>query len=328
MLTFILWPTVIAFIVLASTAFFGGFKALTLVAILALLEVSLSFDNAIVNATILTKMPRLWQRLFLSLGIIIAVFGARLALPLLLVGLTAHIGPLRAIALAMHNPDQYSIMLQAAHPAISAFGGAFLLMIFLDFIFETRDVVWLRPIERKLSKIGEIRQLPTLVTLVILIIASLTLGKNHAAAIIIAGGLGLVTYLLVDGAARLFEFWRGNKTSGLFLFMCLEILDTSFSLDGVIGAFAVTNNIFFITAGLGIGAVYVRSLTTYLVRKGTISKYIYLEHGAHYAIGALAVLLFITIDFKVPEILTGLIGVSFIAAAFASSLSHNKTLNL
>jgi hypothetical protein len=62
----------------------------------------------------------------------------------------------------------------------------------------------------------------------------------------------------------------------------------------------------------------------FLVRKGTLSEYVYLEHGALWAIGALAVLLLITMRYEVPEVVTGLIGVGFIAAAFASSVVRNR----
>ena len=79
--------------------------------------------------------------------------------------------------------------------------------------------------------------------------------------------------------------------AAFFMFLYLEVLDASFSFDGVIGAFAITNDIVLMALGLGIGAMYVRSLTVYLVRQGTLDDYVYLEHGAHYAIGALAVIL-------------------------------------
>ena len=83
--------------------------------------------------------------------------------------------------------------------------------------------------------------------------------------------------------------------AAFFLFLYLELIDASFSFDGVVGAFAISQQIFVIAAGLGIGACYIRSLTVFLVRKGTLQEYIYLEHGAHWAIGALAVLLADTI---------------------------------
>lgn len=94
------------------------------------------------------------------------------------------------------------------------------------------------------------------------------------------------------------------------------MLDASFSFDGVIGAFAITADPIIIALGLGlIGAMFVRSLTVYLVRKGTLSEYVYLEHGAHWAIGALAFILLYSIGTHVPEIITGLIGVALIIAA-------------
>ncbi|RMB80203.1 DUF475 domain-containing protein, partial [Streptomyces shenzhenensis] len=105
-----------------------------------------------------------------------------------------------------------------------------------------------------------------------------------------------------------------------------EVLDASFSFDGVIGAFAITNDIVLMALGLGIGAMYVRSLTVYLVRQGTLDDYVYLEHGAHYAIGALAVILMVTIQYQINEVITGLVGVVLIGASFWSSVRRNRAL--
>ena len=108
------------------------------------------------------------------------------------------------------------------------------------------------------------------------------------------------------------------------MFLYLEVLDASFSFDGVIGAFAITNHIFEMALGLGIGAMYIRSLTVYLVRQGTLDDYVYLEHGAHYAIGALAVILLVTIKYAINEVITGLVGLVLIGASFWSSVRRNK----
>ena len=104
------------------------------------------------------------------------------------------------------------------------------------------------------------------------------------------------------------------------------MLDASFSFDGVIGAFAITSDPIIIALGLGlIGAMHVRSLTIFFVRKGTLQDY--LEHGAHWVIGALAaILLFISIGVHINEIITGLLGVAFIGAAFISSIIRNRRL--
>ena len=110
---------------------------------------------------------------------------------------------------------------------------------------------------------------------------------------------------------------RATGKAGFFLFLYLEVLDASFSFDGVIGAFAITSDPIIIALGLGlIGAMFVRSLTVYLVRQGTLSEYVYLEHGAHWAIGALAFILMISIGVHISEFITGLIGVAFIGASF------------
>src|SRR3546814_5081938 len=95
--------------------------------------------------------------------------------------------------------------------------------------------------------------------------------------------------------------------AGFGAFLYLEILDVSFSFDGVIGAFALSNNLFIIAIGLCIGAMFVRSMMIFLVRQGTLSEYRYLEHGAFYAIIALAALMYINTFPQIPEIVNGLI---------------------
>ena len=97
-------------------------------------------------------------------------------------------------------------------------------------------------------------------------------------------------------------------------------MDASFSFDGVIGAFALSRNIFIIMIGLGIGALYVRSLTIMLVEKDTLTEFPFLEHGAFYAIGALAGNMMLGTIFHIPEVITGLIGAVFIIVALWSSI--------
>jgi hypothetical protein len=335
---------------------YGGATGLTLTAILAVLEVSLSFDNAVVNATVLVRMSPFWQTIFLTVGVAIAVFGMRLIFPLLIVGITAKMGPVEAVRLALEkgDPDEpgtYGYLLHQAHPAIAAFGGMFLLMLFLDFVFEERELSWLSWIERPLARIGKLDQLSVVVAMVVLVVSAYTFGQHADTAqpdristIMVSGVLGLVTYLLVNGLGELFAeagdedddeaeldaALERNKArhvvgkAAFFLFLYLEVLDASFSFDGVIGAFAITSDPIIIAIGLGIGAMFIRSLTVLLVKKGTLAEYVYLEHGAMWAIGALAVLLLITIEYEVPEVVTGLIGVAFIGAALFSSIVRNR----
>jgi hypothetical protein len=339
----------VAILGLVAGFLYGGGTGLALTAILAVLEVSLSFDNAVVNATVLGRMSPFWQRIFLTIGVLIAVFGMRLLFPLLIVGITAKLTPAQAFRLALdkgdpNHPGSYGYLLHQAHPAIAAFGGMFLLMLFLDFVLEQRELTWLSWIERPLARIGKLDQLSVVIALGTLAIAAYTLGTSadtsqpdRTSTILISGVLGLATYLLVNGLGELFdeagdadedavdESEPGEVTVAPFvLFLYLEVLDASFSFDGVIGAFAITSDPIIIAIGLGIGAMFIRSLTVFLVRKGTLAEYEYLEHGALWAIGALAVILLITIEYEVPEVVTGLIGVAFIGAAFASSVVRNR----
>src|SRR3954449_10840309 len=162
---------------------YGGGTGLALAAILAVLEVSLSFDNAVVNATVLVRMSPFWQKIFLTVGVAIAVFGMRLVFPLLIVGVTAKLSPVEAVRLALEkgDPDKhgtYGYLLHQAHPAIAAFGGMFLLMLFLDFVFEERDITWLSWLEKPLAKVGKLDQLSVVIALGVLSISAYTLGKH------------------------------------------------------------------------------------------------------------------------------------------------------
>ncbi|MET9520481.1 DUF475 domain-containing protein [Streptomyces sp. NPDC002994] len=354
------WSFAVTALGLAFAAWQWGWEAFGVVLILSILEISLSFDNAVVNAGILKKMNAFWQKIFLTIGILIAVFGMRLVFPVAIVAISAKVGPIEAIQLAMDEPGQYEALVTDAHPAIAAFGGMFLLMIFLDFIFEDRDIKWLGWLERPLAKLGKVDMLSVCIALIVLLGTAMTFAthahtstgyQDKSATVLLAGVAGLITYLVVGGLSSHFENKieeeeeheheeeekakaEGKEISAVglagkaafFLFLYLEVLDASFSFDGVIGAFAITNHIFWMALGLGIGAMYVRSLTVYLVRQGTLDDYVYLEHGAHYAIGALAVILLITIEHQISEFITGLVGVFLIAASFWSSIRRNKAL--
>ncbi|HVX53164.1 DUF475 domain-containing protein [Nocardioides sp.] len=324
---------------LVAALLYDGPKALFVTAILVVLEVSLSFDNAVVNARVLERMSAYWQRLFLTVGMVVAVFGMRLVFPLLVVGVTAHLSPWRAWRLALERgdpdtPGSYGYLLHDAHPAIAAFGGIFLLMIFLDFLIdEHKQLHWLDPVERLIQRAGLLRWASELIALVALVGFTLVY-RHHTVEVLVSGVAGLASYLLVNGAAHRFQGSGENGgaagavvatgKAAFWLFVYLQVLDASFSFDGVIGAFAITSDPVVIALGLGIGALYVRSLTVLLVRRGTLGRLVFLEHGAHWAIGALAVLLLVSIEHEVPEVVTGLIGVGFIGAALVSSLRRNR----
>ncbi|NLG48194.1 DUF475 domain-containing protein [Gordonia sp. (in: high G+C Gram-positive bacteria)] len=336
---------------LIAAYFYGGLTAVLLTLILGILEVSLSFDNAVINATVLRRMSEFWQKIFLTIGIVIAVFGMRLVFPLAVVWLASGLNPIDALDLALNPPandaayfangdPSYETIITDAHPQIAAFGGMFLLMLFLGFIFDDKEITWLSWIERPLIRIGKLDQLGVIIATGILVItATFIAPEDKTATVMIAGALGMITYIAVNGLGELFhveeegeepssgpsDLVKATGKAGFFLFLYLEVLDASFSFDGVIGAFAITADPIIIALGLGlIGAMFVRSLTVFLVRKGTLSEYVYLEHGAHWAIGALAVILMYSIGTHVPEVVTGLVGVVLILAALASSIFRRR----
>jgi uncharacterized protein len=330
----------------------GGLNALFLLLALAVLEVSLSFDNAIINAAILQRMSTFWRQMFLTIGILISVFGMRLLFPLLIVWATAGLDPIRAMELALKPPPHgalefpdgspsYEKLIIAAHPQIAAFGGIFLLMLFLDFVFYDRDIKWLKWIEVPFARIGRLGQISVAVAVVALILAGtrLTQSSDERATVLTAGLLGLVTYLVVNGLSWAFrppdlETVTAGKSAtkavgkaGLTLFLYLEVLDAAFSFDGVTGAFAITSDPILIALGLGlVGSMFVRSITIYLVEQEALDRYVYLEHGAHWAIGVLAVIMLLSIDerFQVPEAVTASVGVVFIVAALSGSVLRNR----
>ena len=298
--------------------------------ILAALEISLSFDNAIVNANKLVEMTPIWQRRFLTWGILIAVFGMRIIFPLAIVAIFAWINPFAAMHLALSDPDQYLHIIGEAHGPISAFGGTFLMLVALKFfVNEDKSVDWFVGLEKRLRKVASIRGFEFAFVLFIIVGVCQFLPETKHASFLTSALFGLLVFLLVDGLGSYLDGIAGSTTSmlargGLGAFLYLEVLDASFSFDGVIGAFALTTNILLIAIGLGIGAMYVRSMTIMLVERGTLAEFRYLEHGAFYSIFALSVIMFLQSLFHVPELITGSIGFSLIGFAFYQSIQHNK----
>lgn len=315
-------PVIVSAAILAAVYIWGGAQAFFIASLLVLLEVTLSFDNAVVNAKILAHMDKKWQRRFLTWGILIAVFGTRFVLPIIIVSASVGASPVFIAKLAAFNPDEYGHLLEGARHAISAFGGIFLLMVSLKYFFDAgKEIHWIRHIERLVAGWGKIEAIEIGISLVVLIALALLM-PAEAANVLLAGIVGIVLFIVIQGVAN--SFTKGAEKSigagSAALFIYLNILDAAFSLDGVVGAFALTNEILLIVIGLGIGAYFVRSLTVYLVQKKTLDALVYLEHGAHWAILALAMAMLSSIFVEVPEIITGSVGLVFVGAAYYSSL--------
>ena len=304
---------------------------LWLTIILIFMEVSLSFDNAIVNASILKHWNDFWRKIFLTIGMIVAVFGMRLLFPLLIVAFTAEMGIFEVWDLALNNPNEYSQRLISHHIEVSAFGSMFLLLVFLNFLFdEDREIYWIKNLEETLAKLGKSRLSAYIVSILFLVLFSFLVEESRRMDFFTAGGWGILVYLAIELLCDFLEKSGKDvtnmvKTGSIGGFIYLEVLDASFSFDGVIGAFAISKDIIIIMVGLGIGAFFVRSITIYLVEKQTLNEYIYLEHGAHYAIGVLAFIMLLSIKFHIPEAITGFIGIVFILLSLYSSLKYNRS---
>lgn len=311
----------------------GALIAISLASILGVMEVSLSFDNAVVNASVLKSWTNFWQTLFLTVGIIIAVFGMRLLFPLLIVSQAADLPMSQAWHLALNDTQQFSQHLMNHHAEVAAFGGVFLLLVFLNFIFDDdKELHWLGRLEAKLASLGKLSSMPVLLALLVVVLSINLVSVDKQFVVLQAGIWGVITYVAVDFVSSLLEneeqtelnLGQAIKGGGVGGFLYLEVLDASFSFDGVIGAFAITSDVVIIMLGLAIGAMFVRSMTVFLVKQGTLDQYVFLEHGAHYAIGILALIMFASMKFHIPEIITGIIGVAFILASLWSSIQHNK----
>lgn len=312
----------------------GILSAVTVVVILGIMEVSLSFDNAVVNASVLKEMDERWRQLFLTVGILIAVFGMRFIFPIVIVQVATGLGISDVIHLALKDPAAYAAHLTDAHTGIASFGGMFLLLVFLSFLLdEEKKTHWLGPIEERLGVLGKVDSVSVFFALAVLYVVQWLLPVDQAQKLTIftAGIGGVMLFLAVNSLDALFENEAEGaaavtlaKRSGLASFLYLEVLDASFSFDGVIGAFAITQDVVIIMLGLMIGAMFVRSMTVYLVHRGTLDEYVYLEHGAHYGIGALAIIMLISISYHVPEVVTGMIGVTFIVLSVFSSVRHKQ----
>lgn len=300
-----------------------------LAAMLAILEITISFDNAVIDAAIVKQMTPLWQKRFLTWGIFIAVFGMRLIFPILIVSIAASVTPWDAIKLAIFEQKQYATVMQSIHHEVAAFGGTFLALVSLSyFIDHEKDTHWIGPVENFLRRLGALKSTEVALMLLFLWWFAGTLPPEEGFPVFKAGIAGVITFLGVKLIGDVLSLPDGNKVDlnrqSIGLFLYVEVLDASFSFDGVIAAFAITTNPFLIAIGLGTGALFMRSFIILMVRQGTLQAYKYLEHGAFWAIGLLAAMMFTGIHLHVSEVITGGAGLLIIGSAFLQSVFSKK----
>ncbi len=338
MLKYFKWSFIILFLGLLA-AFFKGdtlteslnflFSAIAII----ILELSLSFDNAVVNAVKLANMNQIWRRRFLTWGIVIAVFGMRFVFPLLIVSVFAGISMYDVLILALNNPDEYALHLEHSHYGIASFGSMFLMMLFLGFMFEQgKKIHWLTYPEKLMELIGKIPFAKEIIAFILLGVLQIFLLPEQRVVSMIAGAVGIFLHFGIEFLASAFEekesVLKGVASAGFVSFMYLEIIDASFSLDGALGAFALSKDVVIITIGLTVGAIFVRSLTIMLVERNTLDKFPFLQHGAYWAVGALSMIMLYSAVKEVSEFFTAGISVIFILASVVSSVIYGKIQKL
>lgn len=307
-------------------------QILLTVLLLSVLEISLSFDNAVVNATVLKKMDEVWRRRFLTWGIAIAVFGMRFIFPLLIVSIIAKVSLWDSFTMSFSKPEDYAKMMLDAHLAVAAFGGSFLLMVFLDFFLsEEKEIHWIKWIEKPAAKMAAFHSIQLILALLVLMAIYINIPAQEQITFLVAYLWGVITFLIVHGLSALLESEHFAKmpmfSSGLGMFLYLEVLDASFSFDGVVGAFAISNQLMIIMIGLGVGAFFVRGITLYLVEHDTLNQFKFLEHGAFYALGVLALFMLLDSFFHFPEWLTALTGAVILVVSILWSIVDDKKLS-
>lgn len=300
----------------------GVFEGTTL----SLLEISLSFDNAVMNAVILSGLSQVWRRRFLTWGMVIAVFGMRFLFPVLIVVLTSGLSVEKVLELAFKEPEVYAHYLESAEPLILAFGGSFLLMVFVNWLFDAgRELHWIKLFENFASKIAKLGEVKLIIALSVIFLVGYFKKEPNILLSMILGVLSFEVVHFVKSSIEYFKERQGIE-SGIGTFIYLELLDASCSLDGTVGAFAISQNLIIITVGLSVGAFILRSLTLYFVESGKLSELPYLEHGAHWGIGALGIMMLLELFFQIPELVISALALVFILSSLYSSLKRTKPL--
>ena len=321
-----------AVVLAALFAATGSYAALLSALTLTIVEMAVSFDNAVVNATYMGRMSPFWRKMFLTVGMLIAVGFMRLYFPIQIVSTIANIPLAEAWTMATTTPQKFADIVAQSHYAIAGFGGAFLMLVFLKFFIDAdKEHHWIHVLESPLASLGKQDEIHVFIVGVASYVLSTFLGE-HGTQFFMASLAGVGTHIAVDiikeGLARIDEHMaKGADVAmkgGLGTFLYLEILDASFSLDGVIAAFAITNNILVVAAGLGIGAMFVRSMTIMLVEKGTLSQYRYMESGAFWAIGGLAISMYAGTLVHIPEWVIAVASAATIVIAVVHSIIENK----
>jgi len=298
--------------------------------LLACLETSVSLDNAVVNAAVLRVMRPVWRVVFLTAGIAVAVFGMRILFPVLITSVVGHVPLADAWTIATTQPERYQALMEESHVRVMGFGGMFLLMVALTyFLNENKKTHWIAWVEQLLARAGSVENAAASLAIGLVLAVTLVLPASDKYPFLVSALAGFAVHALIDILKHLVggsDILEAAAKNGLIGFVYLEILDSSFSFDGVVAAFAITNKFWLIALGLGIGALFVRSTTVYLVDRGTLEEFVYLEPAAFWAIVFLVAVMFTSAaGHHLPggEVSTALASLTILIAGVISSIKVN-----
>lgn len=291
---------------------------------LCVFEVVSSLDNAVVNADVLSTMSAKWRKWFLVWGIFFSVFLVRGLLPWLIVwAATPSLGPWGSLVSTFSNDPHVKEALEASAPPLLVGGGIFLVFLFFHWLF-LEPKVWGLGVEKFISRQGA--WFFAVVSVLLSVVMWFALKENTMIAF--AASVGSSAFFITHGfkehAARVEVEMKENKSmSDISKLLYLEILDATFSIDGVIGAFAFTMSVPLILLGNGLGALVVRDLTIRGVDR--IKMYPYLKNGAMYSIFFLGIIMLIEgFGIHIPPYVAPLITFVIVGFFFGKSVKYAR----
>ncbi len=258
---------------------------------LSLFEIVSSIDNAVINADVLAGMGERARRWFLFYGILSSVFLVRGLLPLVIVYLTnPSVGFVGAFAATFRSSRETIEAIELNKPILLAGGGIFLLFLFLHWLFD-QTKYYAYALERLIHQHYSF-WFYSLASVILVFFVWATISPNPVVALgaVIGSSAFFITTGFKENAAKKEqELKSGHRLTDISKIVYLEIIDATFSVDGVLGAFAFTISVPLILLGNGIGAFFIRYVTVHGI--ATVKKYLYIKNGAMYSIGALGVIM-------------------------------------
>ena len=291
---------------------------------LSLFETVSSVDNAIINAEVLGTMGAKMRKWFLVWGLLIAVFLVRGILPWAIVwGFNPSLGPIQAFTAAFSGNEMVKNSIEQSAPILLIAGGIFLVFLFLHWLFLEDKKLGLPRTEKFFMEKGV--WFHAVVSIFLTVIAWFALKQNSMMAFgaVMGSSLFFITHGFKQSAEVEEKKLKSSVKSDLSKLLFLEIIDATFSIDGVLGAFAFTLSVPLILIGNGLGAIVVRQLTMGNIER--IKKYVYLKNGAMYSMLVLGIIMIMhSFGHKVPEYVSPLATFIIIGFFFWKSKLHLK----